>query len=110
MRTLLPPVSVKELLDAGMIIAPSTARGRYEDLEFEAALSSDGLFEWRGKIYPSASAAAAHAITGITGRRSSGRAYLSVNGWTVWSALTPDGTYQLLADIRRAYREANPEE
>lgn len=105
MRELLPPISVRELIDAELIAAPSTAKGDYHGIQFEADLDTMGRFRWRGQEFESPSAAAAHALTGVTGRRTSGRAYLSVNGWLVWRVIDPSGNYRVLADLREEYRK-----
>lgn len=105
MRDLLPVQTVKDLIDEGLIIAPSTARGCYQGVKFEAELDSRGEFTWRGQRFSSPSSVAAHAYTAATRRRTPGRAYYSVNGWLIWSVQTPSGEYRPLADVRAESRE-----
>ena len=96
-------VSVRELIAAKLIKAPSTARALTNGQKFEARLDEEGKFVWRGRRYNSPSVAAGYAITDLCGRQSPGRTSVSINGWRVWDVLTPSGEHRRLAEVREEY-------
>jgi hypothetical protein len=62
---------------------------------------------YRGNTYSSPSIAAGRAITTELGISSSGRGYLSINGWKFWQVICPDGKTRTLADIRNTFFPAD---
>ena len=104
MKTLPEPepltIVVTDLIDHGLIDAPATVFGIHSGKRIEAVLTQDGTFEYRGNVYASPSVAAGRAITTEIGTSSSGRGYLSINGWKFWQVPCPDGKTRTLADLR----------
>ena len=94
-------IVVTDLIDHGLISTPTKVFGTYSGQRVEALLTPDGTFVHRGNDYSSPSVAAGRAITAHTGLASSGRNYLSVNGWKFWQVLCPDGQSRSLADLRK---------
>jgi hypothetical protein len=93
-------IVVTDLIDHGLISAPTTVFGIHSSKRIEARLTPDGIFVYRGNTYSSPSIAAGRAITTELGISSSGRGYLSINGWKFWQVICPDGKTRTLADIR----------
>ena len=93
-------IIVTDLIDQGLINPPTTVFGTHSSRRIEALLMPDGTFVHRGNIYSSPSIAAGRAITAEVGVSSSGRCYLSVNGWKFWQVICTDGRSRSLADIR----------
>jgi hypothetical protein len=93
-------VDVKNLIDSGLIAAPTPIFGFYYGERIRARLDGDGTFSFRRRKYSSPSMAAGQAITANTGASPPGRLYHSVNGWTFWRITRPDGETRTLAEIR----------
>jgi hypothetical protein len=98
-KPLIPP-NVKDLIERGLISAPTRIFGVYSGKRIQARLDVDGMFSYRGKRYSSPSTAAGRAITATTGSSPPGRLYYSVNGWLFWRVARPDGKSRTLAEIR----------
>src|SRR5258708_4105335 len=98
-------VTVRDLIQVGLIQAPTSVVGRFGTLEIKATLEADGGFR-RGEYYSSSpSVAAGRAITMRTGRTSPGRSYFSVNGWKFWQVMCSDGAVRSLAAVRTMTKE-----
>jgi hypothetical protein len=93
-------IVVTDLIDHGLVSAPTIVFGTHSGRRIEARLTPDGTFLYRGHTYSSPSVAAGRAITAETGISSGGRGYLSINGWKFWQVICPDGKTRTLADIR----------
>jgi hypothetical protein len=93
-------IVVTDLIDHGLIGAPTTVFGIHSGKRIEARLTPDGTFVHRRNVYSSPSVAAGRAITSELGTSSSGRGYLSINGWKFWQLVCPDGKTRTLADLR----------
>ena len=95
-----PRFNVKDLINSGLIVAPTPIFGFYLGKRIDARLDADGTFSFRRRKYSSPSMAAGQAITASTGTSPSGRPYYSVNGWKFWKVSRADGQWTL-AEIRR---------
>jgi hypothetical protein len=93
-------IIVTDLIDHGLINAPTTVFGIYSGKRVEALLTPDGAFVHHSNTYSSPSVAAGRAITAELGASTIGRSYLSINGWKFWRVVCPDGQTRTLADIR----------
>jgi hypothetical protein len=93
-------VNVKDLIDSGLIVAPTSIFGFHLGKRIEASLAVDGTISFRRRKYSSPSMAAGQAITASTGTSPPGRPYYSVNGWKFWKVSRADGQWTL-AQIRR---------
>lgn len=93
-------IIVTDLIDHGLIKAPTTVFGMHSGKRIEALLTADGTFVHRRNLYSSPSVAAGRAITAALGNLTAGRRYLSINGWKFWQVVCPDGRTRSLADLR----------
>lgn len=96
---------VVDLIEAGLLKKYAAIHGLYGDLLVEGVVLPDGTIKSYDIISASPSVAAGQAITALTGRRSPGRNYLSVNGWLFWHTKVNDGATKTLADLRRQLTE-----
>jgi hypothetical protein len=94
-------ILVTDLIDQGLVNAPTSIFGIHSGKRIRARLMADGTFVHRRSIYSSPSAAAGQAITVELGTTSAGRAYLPINGWKFWQVVCPDGKTRTLADLRK---------
>lgn len=99
-----PWVTVKDLIDLGAIVAPTTLYGERNGHQFEVTLEQDGTFAWKEHKFSSPSVAAGRLITLAMKDRTPGRGYFSVNGWNFWKVLAPDGVARTLSEIRGAVK------
>jgi hypothetical protein len=93
-------IIVTDLIDNGLIKAPTTVFGTHSGKRIEALLTEDGRFLHRDIEYSSPSVAAGRVITATLGNLTAGRNYLSINGWKFWQVVCPDGQTRSLADLR----------
>lgn len=91
---------VRDLIDRGLIHAPAVVRGVYKGTIIQATIDSDGSFVWNAERFSSPSVAAGRMITAISGDRTPGRGYLSINGWKFWSVKCTDGEFRALIELR----------
>ena len=97
-------ISVKDLIERGLIVAPTKVFGSHGGKIIQATLKKDGTFIYSKEVYASPSVAAGRGITAELGMSTPGRTYASVNGWKFWQVRCPDGTSRSLADIREQMR------
>jgi hypothetical protein len=71
-------VSLKDLIDAGLLQAPLKLTGRYKKHDLNAELLPDGTVVFQGKEHSSCTAAAIDAICSIIGKKQ------PINGWDFW--------------------------
>jgi hypothetical protein len=93
-------IIVTDLIDHGLIKAPTTVFGMHSGERVDALLTTDGTFVHRGNTYSSPSVAAGRLITAQLGASTAGRSYASINGWKFWRLDCPDGKIRTLADLR----------
>ena len=91
-------VTIKNLIDAGILKVDQVIYGWYRDKRYEARILRDGKIKLahNGSEYDSLSAAG----TGIL--------HYAVDGWTWWHTTKEDGTECLLAELREEYRRTHP--
>jgi hypothetical protein len=97
----IPSVRVADLIEAGLLPRRAKLHGYHGSLRIEAMLTNDGSFTCGSIVSASPSVAAGQAITAISGQKSPGRNYLSINGWLFWQVVGSDGRALSLADLRR---------
>jgi hypothetical protein len=90
-------VTLKQVIDAGVLTPPVRLFRRYKGHELVAQLLPDGRVEFQGTCYDSGSTSADYARGTITGRR------MHTNGWVFWQYQDEKGKKMLLADARNAY-------
>ncbi|MEP6978226.1 MAG: restriction endonuclease [Thermoleophilia bacterium] len=92
-------VSVRQLIEAGVIEPPLELRRQYKGHELTARIEEGGRVWCLGTIYDSVSLAAAMARHSIVGAPP-GRKYPQTNGWTFWKFKDHDGQFRELAVLR----------
>lgn len=104
-RTPWAGTTLLDLIRAGLIAAPAELLARYRREDYRAVLRPNGTVEYAGRVYKSASTAAAHVRLAVMGPRE-GRPYPPTNGWQFWSVYTSDGRRVSLDHLRRALFES----
>jgi hypothetical protein len=93
-------IVITDLIDVGLIKAPTAIFGIHAGKRIEAMLTADGTFVHCGNSYSSPSVAAGRAITAEHGTSTRGRSYAQINGWKFWQVSCPDGKARTLAELR----------
>jgi hypothetical protein len=102
---------LRDLIERGLISAPTPIFGFHSGRRIQARLDVDGTISYRRQRYSSPSLAAGQVITARTGFAPPGRPYHSVNGWRFWWVPCPDGESRTLAEIReQMLRSLSPSE
>ncbi len=96
-------VSVKDLLDAGLIRPGLELRKRYLGSEVEATIEPDGRVRCGSETFKSLSIAAGAARVAVKGLPSDGRRYYQTNGWTFWEYEDEAGRRRVIQEIRERY-------
>ena len=96
-------VSVKDLLDAGLIRPGLKLRKRYLGSEVEATIEPDGRVRYGSETFKSLSIAAGAARVAVKGPPSDGRRYYQTNGWTFWEYEDEAGRRREIQEIRERY-------
>jgi predicted type IV restriction endonuclease len=91
-------VSLKEIIDAGVLSAPIMLFRTYRKTKLQATLNPDGTIEFNGERYQVPSNAASAARTSVTGQTG-----LHSNGWSFWRYTDSTGKTRKLADARANY-------
>lgn len=95
------PVSLSNLIDAGLIKPPVKMEKNYKGTILRATILPDGKVEFEGTPYNSLSTAATHAVATVSGRR------MAQDGWQFWKLQEPNtGQWKSLHTIRKAFLEA----
>jgi Restriction Enzyme Adenine Methylase Associated len=92
-------VSVKQLIEAGLIKPPLDLSRKYKGQILSARIESDGRVSCLGGTYDSVSVAAAMARRSVIGAPP-GRKYPQTNGWTFWQFREGAGQLQELSVLR----------
>lgn len=95
-------VTVRQLLDAGLLTAPVALVRRYKGVDLSATICHDGRIEFAGEAYDSPSQAGSFARASVIGPRPGGGPP-ATNGWTFWMLEGPGGEWVELAGIRSQY-------
>jgi predicted type IV restriction endonuclease len=95
-------VTVKQLIDAGLLHAPTELEREYKGKVLKARIEKDGRVTFDRETHHSPSLAGAMARASVIGRKTGGK-LPATNGWTFW--MTKDGSGQLvmLAELRDRY-------
>lgn len=94
-------VTIKDLVDAGLLQAPLRLFCTYKGRSLEAKVLTDGQVEFQGTKYASCSTAAEFARGTVTGKR------MNTNGWVFWQYADGSGATKQLDAARRVWVERN---
>lgn len=98
------PVSLNELIVAGLIQTPLRIESIYLDVDVEGRIVDEGGVEFDGVTYQSLSEAAGMARVKVKGPPSDGRKSYQTNGWTWWKARDAStGRLVSLDEFRQRY-------
>jgi hypothetical protein len=95
-------VTVKNLLDAGLVRPGTELRKRYLGQNVVATIEPDGRVRFGGDVYNSLSSAAGAARVAVKGPPADGRRY-QTNGWTFWECGDDDGIQRPIEALRMKY-------
>ncbi len=96
-------VTLKQLLDAGLIQPGTQLRQRYLGRDVSATVESDGRIRVGEEVFKSLSIAAGAARVNVKGRPPDGRRYYQTNGWTFWQYEDANGRQQPMETLRKQY-------
>lgn len=96
-------VTVKQLLDAGLIQPGTQLRQRYLGQDIRASVEPDGRVRVGDEIYDSLSIAGGAARVAVKGPPADGRRYYQTNGWTFWEYTDANGTQRPIDALRKQY-------
>jgi len=94
-------VGIGDLLASGVLSPPLRLVRTYRGQELEAQVLADGGVQFRGKVYPSLSAA---AVAAIQSTRPGGEPS-AINGWQFWRYIDESGNASKVDDLRRQASE-----
>jgi hypothetical protein len=97
-------VSLRQLIDEGLVRVPLDLEHRYKGAELTARIEGPDRIVFAGQAYDSVSTAGGMARKSVVGSPP-GRAYPQTNGWTFWEYRTDDGALLQLDDLRRQFHE-----
>jgi len=101
-------VTLKQLLDAGLIAPGAQLRKRYLGQELTATVEPDGRVRFGDDVYKSLSIAAGAARVSVKGPPTDGRRYYQTNGWTFWECEGEDGSPRPIEALRTRYLRERP--
>jgi Restriction Enzyme Adenine Methylase Associated/Protein of unknown function (DUF1579) len=96
-------VTVKHLLDAGLIRPGTELRQWYLGRDLTATVEPDGRVRVGGEVYNSLSIAAGAARVAVKGPPEDGRRYYHTNGWTFWEYTDGKGRRRPMKALRKRY-------
>jgi hypothetical protein len=96
-------VTVKDLLDAGLIQPGARLRQRYLGQDVSAMVEPDGRVRFGDEVYKSLSIAAGEARVAVKGPPQDGRKRWQTNGWTFWEYEDEGGKTRPLEALREQY-------
>jgi hypothetical protein len=99
-------VTLKDLLDAGLVRPGLELRKIYLGTEVRASVESDGRVRVGSQIFKSLSVAGGIARTSVKGPPTDGRPYYQTNGWTFWEYEDEAGHRRPINEIRKQYLAA----
>jgi len=103
-------VTVKQLLDAGLMRAGAQLRARYLKRDLTATVEPDGRVRFGGEVYNSLSVAAGDARVAVKGPPEDGRKRWQTNGWTFWEYEDEHGKSLPVDALRKQYLSVLPTE
>lgn len=95
-------VSVKQLIEEGLVETPLELTRRYKGRELSARIETGGRVWCLGETYDSVSLAAAMARRSVIGSPP-GRKHPPTNGWTFWRFKDTDGQFRELTVLRQRF-------
>jgi Restriction Enzyme Adenine Methylase Associated len=96
-------VSVKQLIDVGLIRPGAELRQRYLGQDVTATVERDGRIRVGGEIHNSLSIAAGAARVAVKGPPDDGRRYYQTNGWSFWHCVDANGRQVAMGALRDRY-------
>jgi hypothetical protein len=96
-------VTLKQLLDAGLIQPGTQLRQRYLGRDVTASVEPDGRVRVGDETYNSLSIAGGAARVAVKGPPADGRLYYQTNGWTFWEYTDASGTQRPVEALRKKY-------
>lgn len=96
-------VTVKQLLDAGLIRPGTQLRQRYLGRDVTATVEPDGRVRVGSEVYNSLSIAGGAARVSVKGPPADGRSYYQTNGWTFWEYVDANGKQRPMEALRKRY-------
>jgi hypothetical protein len=91
------PVTLGDIISAGLLSPPVRLFRKYKGQMLEAELQPDGDVKFNDRSYPSCSTAAERARETVVGRR------MNTNGWDFWQFEDEKGKRCTLNNMRRAF-------
>jgi len=102
-----PGVTVRHLIDAGLVKPPVDLFCTYRGKEVRARIEPDGRIRFGDQVVDSLSTAAGMARVSVAGRFP-GRKYPQTNGWDFWRFRDGDGTLRPIGELRNRNRKGTP--
>lgn len=99
-------VTLKQLLDTGLVQPGTQLRQRYLGQEVTATVEGDGRVRVGDEVYNSLSIAAGAARVAVKGPPPDGRRYYQTNGWTFWEYVDAMGAQQPMESLRKQSLQA----
>jgi Restriction Enzyme Adenine Methylase Associated/Type I restriction enzyme R protein N terminus (HSDR_N) len=99
-------VTLKQLIDAGLIRPGTQLRQRYLGRDVSATVEPDGRVRVGDEVFNSLSIAAGAARVNVKGPPPDGRRYYQTNGWTFWEYADATGAQQPMEALRKQYLSA----
>jgi hypothetical protein len=96
-------VTLKDLLDAGLVEPGLELRKKYLGTEVTATVEAGGRVRVGSEVFDSLSIAAGAARVAVKGPPPDGRRYYQTNGWTFWEYRDGDGHRHEIQAIRELY-------
>lgn len=96
-------VTLKQLIDAGLISTGAQLRQRYLGRDVTATIEPDGRVRVGDEVFNSLSIAAGAARVNVKGPPADGRRYYQTNGWTFWEYTDATGARKPVEALRKQY-------
>jgi Restriction Enzyme Adenine Methylase Associated/Type I restriction enzyme R protein N terminus (HSDR_N) len=96
-------VTLKQLIDAGLIAPGTQLRQRYLGENVSATVEEDGRVRVGDEVFNSLSIAAGAARVNVKGPPTDGRRYYQTNGWVFWEYTDDAGRQQPIRAMRKQY-------
>lgn len=96
-------VTLKDLLDAGLVEPGFKLQKKYLGTEVTATVEAGGRVRVGSEVFNSLSIAAGAARVAVKGPPPDGRRYYQTNGWTFWEYRDTEGHRHEMQEIRERY-------
>lgn len=94
-------VTVRDLIEAGLVEPGTTVSRTYLGQTVSAQIEGDGRIRFQDEVFESLSEAAGMARVAVKGPPSDGRRYYQTNGWTFWKFVGSDGVWREMDHLRQ---------